>query len=957
MKKLTSTLAVALFFTSVYSFAQIQVSGKVEDSQGRLPQAKVLTTDNKTFVLTDNQGNFNITLPEGSTSIIITYEGYSDKTIDIDTSANQKMADLGVIVLENKEKTKSIEGIVITSAYKPSQARALNIKKNSETISDVLASDAIGKLPDRNAAEAIQRLPAVTIERDMGEGRFAAVRGTPIQWSSSTLNGNRMPSASGDNANRGLQMDIFPSELIQFVKLSKTLTPDMDGDAIGGTIDFITKTAVNKETLSVNMATGYVNQTKSPSHNASIVYGNKITDKLRFITSAVIWNRETGIDNFQMVYDFNNADKTKSFAINQLQLRDYVAERTTLGFNGALDYQINKNNKLYFKGLYSQYLDKQTVRETYFNFNTNVSPLASNSNVQLQARHADYVTDLYSIDLGGEHKLSDKLKLDWSLVKSRSSFEFNSPKNLSEDERGYPIVIFRQNMTYGNLSADGRKYLAIDSPDGIGDASDIVLPHNLTDLDASKFNLYQTIISRNKNSKRDYRAQFNFNYKLNDRINLKAGGKLVDKDKNVSSSAFVWMPSKLLGIPGAAPLVYLNQLQTEGFPYNGGFLNPLDQPYNNVLINQITNGQIDQMYSPEFMAANSMTNVQGANAASNLAASYSGKENVYSAYLMGNFRITEKFTVIGGFRNEYNVTNFKGNSVVIKGNTTTAEPVEKENKYNAFLPMVNMKYSLDENTIFRAAYTRSFARADFGDLNPGLQINDALQTITQGNAELEPTYANSFDLMFERYFSNLGIISVGSFYKKLSNIIYTDQTTEQRNGLNYLKTSPGNLEDGWLFGLEANFSKRFTELPGFLQYFGFEGNYTFVDSKTEIPIYQNGIVLEKIETTLPKQAKHIFNASIFYETEKFMIRFAGNYKGKYLNTIRSLAGPEHYQWFDKNVTLDATASYAFSKRLRVFAELNNLLNEPNRFYHGEQDRTENISYNGFRGQMGVSINF
>ncbi|WP_426276778.1 TonB-dependent receptor [Chryseobacterium sp. S-02] len=949
MKKLTATLAIALLGVSLHSYGQIQVSGKVEDSQGRLPQAKVLTNDSKTFVLTDNQGNFNITIPEGSASIIISYEGYPDKKIDIDTSTNPKMADLGVIVLENREKEKSIEGVVITSAYKPSQARALNIKKNSETISDVLASDAIGKLPDRNAAEAIQRLPAVTIERDMGEGRFAAVRGTPIQWSSSTLNGNRMPSASGDFANRGLQMDIFPSELIQFVKLSKTLTPDMDGDAIGGTIDFITKTAVNKETLSVNLAGGFVNQTKSPSYNASVVYGNKITNKLRFITSAVIWNRETGIDNFQMGYDFNNTNKAKSFAINQLQLRDYVAERRTLGFNGALDYEINANNKLYFKGLYSQYLDQQTVRETYFNFNT--------KNVQLQARHADYVTDLYSFDLGGEHKLSDKMKLDWSLVKSRSSFEFNSPKNLSKDERGYPIVTFRQNMTYGNLSGDGLKYLAMDSPDGTGDTSDIVLPHNLETLDPSKLNLYQTIISRNKNSERDYRAQLNFNYKLNDKINLKAGGKFVDKYKGFSSSVYVWMPSKLLGIPGAAPLVYLNQLQTEGFPYNGGFLNPLDQPYNNVLINQITNGQIDQMYSPEFIAANSMTNVQGATAASNLAGSYTGKENVYSAYMMGNFRLTEKFTVIGGFRNEYNVTNFKGKSVVIKGSTATAEPVEQDNNYNAFLPMVNMKYNLDDNTVFRAAYTRSFARADFSDLNPGLQINDALQTITQGNAELKPTFANSFDLMFEKYFSNLGIISVGSFYKSLSNIIYQDQTVEQRNGLNYLKTSPSNLEKGWLFGLEANFSKRFTELPGFLQHFGFEGNYTFVDSKTEIPVYQNGVALEKIETTLPKQAKHIFNASLFYETDKFMIRLAGNYKGKYLNAIRSLAGPEHYQWFDKNITLDATASYAFSKRIRVFAELNNLFNEPNRFYHGEQDRTESVSYTGFRGQMGVSLNF
>ncbi|WP_312091037.1 carboxypeptidase-like regulatory domain-containing protein [Chryseobacterium sp.] len=623
MKRLKSTLLFALLCSGSMYYAQVQVTGKVEDSQGVIPQAKVITKDGKAFVLTDNEGNFSIFLPKDYHELVISYDGYNDKIISIDDK--DKELNLGSILIETKEKRteKNIEGVVITGAYKPSQARALNIKKNSETIADVLASDAIGKLPDRNAAEAIQRLPAVTIERDMGEGRFAAVRGTPIQWSSSTLNGNRMPSASGDYANRGLQMDIFPSELIQFVKLSKSLTPDMDGDAIGGTIDFITKTAANKKTLSVNGAGGYVNQSQSPSYNASIVYGDKITDKLKFITSAVIWNRDTGIDNYQMVYDFNNKDYRKSFGINQLQLRDYIAQRRTLGFNGALEYQINTKNKIYFKGLYSQYMDQQSVRETYFNFNT--------KNVQLQARHADYLTDLYSFNFGGEHQLSDRLKMDWGLIKSRSSFEFNSPNNLSKDERGYPIMTFRQNMTYGNLSSDGVKYLAMDSPDNVGDDSNIVLPHNLSDLDASKTYLYQSIILRNKNNERDYRAQINFDYKLNDNVSFKAGGKYIDKAKEFNSSTYIWMPSALLGIPNAKPLVYLNQLQTEGFPYNGGFLNPLNNPYNSVLINQITNAQIDQILSPDFISADGMSCVQGANTPSNIAASYSGTENVYAS--------------------------------------------------------------------------------------------------------------------------------------------------------------------------------------------------------------------------------------------------------------------------------------------------------------------------------------
>jgi len=953
MKKIQLSLAVIALSFTANSYAQIQVSGKVEDAQGVLPQAVIHTADNKASVFTDNEGNFSISLPSGYHSIVINYQGYSDKTIDLSTHLANTSVHLGSIILASREeetkkdRVSHITEVNIVSAYKPSQARALTIKKNSETISDVLASDAIGKLPDRNAAEAIQRLPAVTIERDMGEGRFAAVRGTPIQWSSSTLNGNRMPSASGDYSNRGLQMDIFPSELIQFVKLSKTLTPDMDGDAIGGSIDFITKTAVNKETLSVNLAGGYVNQSQSPSYNASVVYGNKITDKLKFITSAVIWDRETGTDNFQMVYDFNNPDYTKSFAINQLQLRDYLAKRRTLGFNGALDYQINANNKLYFKGLFSQYLDRQTVRENYFNFNTN--------NVQLQARHADYITDLYNFTVGGEHQLTDKVKMDWALLTSRSSFSFNSPKNLDKEDRGYPIIMMRQNMTYGNRSSDGLRYLTMDSPNSIGDSPHAVLPHSLDAMDASKTFLYQMIMLQNNNSERDYRGQINFDYQVNNKIRIKAGGKYIGKEKEVNSATLAWMPKALLGIPNSPSLVYLNQLEVDNSGYNGGFLNPLNNPYNSVLIPQITNNQIDQIFGSSFRNDHGMMQVQNKDTASNQAASYTGKEDVYASYLMGNFKIGDHLTLIGGFRNEYTISHFKGKKVVQKGSTVSAEPVEQENKYNAFLPMFNLKYDLNKNTIVRAAYTRSFARADFSDLNPGYQINEALQTISEGNAKLNPTFADSFDLMFEKYFPNLGILSVGSFYKRLTDIIYSDQVIQNINGVNYVKTSPNNLDNGWLFGIEANFSKRFTELPGFLSHIGIEGNYTYVDSKTTIPLFTKGEQTGTIETTLPKQAKHLFNISLFYETDKFMVRIAGNYKGKYLNTIRSLAGPEHYQWFDKNFTLDATASYAFSKKLRLFVELNNLTNEPNRFYHGKQERTESLSYVGFRGQIGASL--
>jgi len=317
-------------------YAQTKIVGKIRDASGPL-QGGSLRIDKSVGAGTsayDGQFEINSNL-NGAYELVISYMGYDDRRFPILLETN-KLIDLGTVEMQ-KLDGKEITGVVVSGAYRSSQLRALQLKKSSPNIVETLAADAIGKLPDRNAAEAVQRIQGVSIERDMGEGRFVSVRGTPIQWSSSTLNGNRLPSASGDNSNRGLQMDIFPSEIIQFVKMAKALTPDLDGDAIGGSVDFITRSAVPRKTFAITAAGGYVGQSHKPSYNGSFVYGNKITDKLSFITTAVIWDRSSGIDNYQMVFDFNNPDPKQSYAINQLQLRDYVARRRTLGFNGALD--------------------------------------------------------------------------------------------------------------------------------------------------------------------------------------------------------------------------------------------------------------------------------------------------------------------------------------------------------------------------------------------------------------------------------------------------------------------------------------------------------------------------------------------------------------------------------------------------------------------------------------------
>jgi len=163
-------------------------------------------------------------------------------------------ASIGALIVATAaraDEAAAIDGeeIVVTGTIVGGEMRSIAAQREADNIVNVLSSDGIGRLPDRNAAEAVQRLPGVAIERDQGEGRFVAVRGMPSQWNSTLINGNRLPTAEEETTSRATAFDFFPSELIDQVVVAKAITPDMEGDAIGGSVNFITKTAPDKRTL------------------------------------------------------------------------------------------------------------------------------------------------------------------------------------------------------------------------------------------------------------------------------------------------------------------------------------------------------------------------------------------------------------------------------------------------------------------------------------------------------------------------------------------------------------------------------------------------------------------------------------------------------------------------------------------------------------------------------------
>jgi TonB-dependent receptor len=938
-----------LFFLTLGSLHLIAQSGSVTgyviDDLGTLPGATITIQDTSYYEVTNNDGYFVFSdVPVGQHTLLVSYIGYSSKEVNVEVEAGV-VKELGSIKLD--EITNKLDEVVVKGSYYPSQVRALNVKKKSINVIEVLSADGIGKLPDRNAAEAVQRVSGVSIERDHGEGRYVIVRGTPLAWNSTLLNGNRMPSTEGtsnDAGGRTSPLDIFPAEMIKYVKLSKAITPDMEGDAIGGSVDFITLTAPQSKTFNVSTGGGLNTQAAKGIYSASLLYGDRSKDgKFGFLIAGSYWNRNLGTDNYEVAYNSDN------FAIEDLELRDYLSRRRTAGVNMGMEFEANPSNKFYLRGMFTDFRDTETAIEHIFAF--------SDEEFTLRRRRGIIGIQLLGGELGGNHLFGNgKLSFDWKIANYNTKMDTRHvPDTKVSDDPFYQMSMFTTGMTYGGLHTDGNKYLDIDSPSGYsGDPFDNIQPRPLESMTASDLGLDMLYGFQLGSLERDFSGQGDFKYDINEKFDIKVGYKYKNKylERGNPAEIHVWLGG-YYGEPRS-----LDNYETMEFPANGGFLTEIGEPYNDLLLNAVTQEQLDKFYSDEFLDSELFYNIYNNEENPSTAAQFfDGNEMTNAAYFMGEYDFNKQFSLLGGVRYEHTGLVYNGNSVITNDEGDQIVKVKNDSGFDAFLPMIHFKYSPIDDLNLRLAYTRTFAKANFTDLNPTETVNLIFNSINRGNINLKPTFSNNFDFMTEYYFKNVGLLSGGVFYKNLSNVIYTARTYEVIDGNRFDIYEPQNSENGYLFGFELGLSKRFDKLPGILGGFGLEANYTYTDSEMDVPSYslnnQGEIIKEITQESLPNQSKNIFNASLFYERNNLTMRLAGNYKGESLAVVQ--ANPENYRWYDKNFTLDFSGSYKISEKLKVFAELNNLTNEPLRYYQGQTERPEQVEYYALRGQLGLQF--
>jgi len=922
---------ITLGITS-FTWAQSGViSGEVTDAYDgfALPGASLYIEDSNRYTVSDQNGGYQfLDVPEGTYTVYVEYIGYTTEFGEIVVESG-KTARLNFQMLIGDN---TLEELVIVGDFLRGQAKALNQQKNNNNITNIISSDQVGRFPDANVGDALKRVPGITMQNDQGEARNIIIRGLSPELNSVTLNGDRIPSAEGDN--RNVQMDLIPSDMISTIEVNKTLTPDMDADAIGGSVNLITRAVPGRERLSASLSGGFAPIRDKGIYNGSFIYGNRfLDDRLGIVASGTYQTQNFGSDNIEAVWDKDDNENTY---LSEMDIRKYDVQRIRRSVSLGSDYIIDDNNRLDFNIMYNwrddrenrfrtRYRDIELQDDgTYMGSIRRETKGGIDNNRNKNARLEDQ--RVFNTSLKGQHLISSKLDMDWALSYSKASEERPNERYIDFQQKD---VLMMQDLSNPNLPL-------VSAVNG----------ENPADFKLRK-------ITENYNYAEESELGFKLNFRTplsvieGQKGRLRFGGRLRIKDKNRENNFFSYESIDGIG--------NLNEVPNQFFSGNG--FNPGSKYAPGYFAQESYLGNLDLKNPALFDEIDEPSEY--------LALNYEAKENIVAGYIRWDQDITDKTSVIIGARIENTSIEYTGNYVLEE--EELAGKLENSNSYTNILPGVTVKHNFTKDFILRGAITTGLARPNYYQLAPFVSATVEDAEIEAGNPNLKPTYATNFDLMIENYFENIGIVSAGVFYKKLNNFIYTYRNGQFTNqdfsdnfsgisnpipaGERWEFTQARNGESVDVFGFEVAIQKKLDFLPGFLSNFSLFANYTFTDSKAKGITNEDGDVRDDLG--LPRTAPHMLNGSLSWENDKFSARISANFTSDYLDEIGGNEFEDAY--YDKQFFLDFNAAYKITPQFRIFAEANNLTNQPLRYYQGTSNRMKQLEYYQPRYVLGLKF--
>ena len=902
------------------------IRGRVLDANGAPVPSVTLRVDGTTQgAMSSASGAFVIEhVAAGQRLLLVRRPGFSLDSIRIEVRAGTTVTQ-DVTLHSNAQQ---LANILVSASPRLNETteQALDKQRNADNIVTVLSGDVIRSLPNANAAEAIARVPGVSTERDEGEGKFVQIRGTEPRLSNVTVNGVHIPGTQ--SGSRVTKLDDVPTDILGAIEVSKTLTADQDADAIGGSVNLVTKTPEGAPRGYVAGQFGQATLLNRTQGQGSAMWGGRFGHERKFglLMGGTYDHNNRSINDIELGWDTNDAGKPIPVEWDQ---RDYYYNRTRYGANGALDYKFDNGSTAFLRGMWSKFNNFGNVYR--FDIASGSDVTSASNGVAGRAADGALVREtsnrtpteqLYSLSAGGTSEVGRaELSYRANYGGTRSSSSDYHTNSFEYDGLGFNYNGANRNTpTYSYLSS--------------ADASAATTPSN--------YKLTKYTANAGKTTGDDIGGQVDalFRYAIGSSASqLKLGAKYRDESRdngnfNRSFSA--------TGTP-----VMLATLV-------GSYSDP--DFYKSLASGFVMGPEADHAKVTAFEYANPALFKETTKPISDSLSNFSGGEKVASAYAMNTADIGA-LRVNAGLRVEQTSVNFSGNVATTPATgAQTVRRVTGTQNYTDVFPSVQLRLAASANSNLRLAVTRGIARANYSDLAPHTSgiICDACKlrfsNLSVGNPDLKPQHAWNYDALGEHYIGSGGVFTFGVFYKQITDFafkrhfVYHGPATEFDG---YYATAPENGGDAHLLGAEFDFSRHLEFLPGALANLGFDVNWTQVDSKAQVPSDTSTTAANagqaKIRSApLPRQAKSIGNVALVYDARRISARAAWQYQGESIYSYGDGSPtPSGDNWLFPHSQIDASVTVNITSDISLQLQGLNLNNAVFGFYNGT--RTEKFA--------------
>jgi len=992
--RLACAVAVMLMVVTASSFGQMTgtLSGRVVDRESgeALVGANVLVENTNLGGAADIDGKFTIhNVPAGRVTLKVSYVGYRPTTVDVTIGENVTAQQ------EIRLTAASVIGeTVIVTAQAKGQLSSINQQLASTSIINVVSAEKMKELPDANIAESIGRLPGISVQRDAGEADAVIIRGLSPKYNEITIEG--VPMSSTYFGDRGVDLSLLGDDLVKGVEVSKTLRPDMDADALGGTVNLTLKTAQPGFHYDVWGNGGYTELNKSyNNYKFSGSAGDRFgEDKIGVLIQGNIEEKQLPSDQFNASYatpTYNN--KVNQFYVNtqSAQLTDNITKRHRYGASVILDYTSDFVDVKFFN-VYDQKNDSNVTRDntTYFTSNSFLDQIFVNDTKTEERTHS--LQALFKIG-------STELPVSLSYTKG----DQHTPNGQEFD--------FIEQLTGNPLSATAVIYA---KPSALIGDMGVATPSNsaLWNIIASSTNL----TDESYDVKADWKIPFRFSESFSGKFSV--GGKYHDVSRSSDNVQYNYdvqfggSHGRRVNLINEFP--FLTGANPEAFPTGGiqafYFLDPgytktsiLGYPIGPGYDPYRLSGMEDVMY-PAWQS------VYYRDAVKAYDQNYTDKENTRAGYVMSEFNVGSDLTVVPGVRYQEERSDISAyhirpgiNLDGLDGTAPVLVETKRDNPY--WYPSVNAKYKAGGNVQVMAAVYRSASLPSYADISPLTILQDG-QALISGNPFLKPSTAVNYDLGTSVFSNDVGLFTVDLFYKEISDLIYAMHNyypfapypvvgapadiNERLPGKNYFDTlwmniSPGSrkLTSGsipmndpskaYLRGIEFSWQTHLWYLPGLLSGIVLELNASFMSSNQLYPYFK--VVSPKVGTkdtlyyettggTLQDQPKAIYNAILGWDYKGFSSRFSLRYQQLTLTSMDTQFGLED-SYYDNVLLFDISLKQQLIDNLSLFVNATNVNGHIDNYYFNHPAYLSTASGNlptsgqtyGLNAQFGISFNY